>query len=60
MSYTDTPTDKQLAFIERLAKATGEQVMKFPRDRRSASREIERLLAVEDAKKTERAETLAS
>jgi hypothetical protein len=60
MSYTDTPTDKQLALIDRLAKATGEQVMKFPHNRRAASREIERLLAVEDAKKTERAETLAS
>jgi len=59
MSYSDAPTDKQLAFLERLAKATGEKVMSYPRDRRSASNEIERLLMLEDEHQ-ENAEALAS
>ena len=59
MSYSDAPTDKQLAFLERLAKATGEKVVRYPRDRRSASNEIERLLMLEDEHQ-ENAEALAS
>ncbi|MGH2831812.1 MAG: hypothetical protein ACRDK2_03480 [Solirubrobacteraceae bacterium] len=55
MSYSDAPTDKQLAFIERLAKATGEKVTSYPRDRRSASKEIERLLMLEDEHQLETA-----
>lgn len=58
MSYSDAPTDKQMAFLERLAKATGEKVMK-PRDRRAASKEIERLLTLGEHQQ-ENAEALAS
>jgi hypothetical protein len=58
MSYTDSPTDKQLDFIENLAQKTGETIVK-PRDRRAASREIERLLGLKAAQQ-ENAEALAS
>ncbi len=58
MSYTDSPTDKQLDFIENLARKTGETIVK-PRDRRAASREIERLLGLKAAQQ-ENAEALAS
>ena len=57
MSKADTPTSKQWAYIRSLARDTGEKI-RTPRDRRAATREIERLLRVKAAQRVQLAELL--
>ncbi len=56
---SDKPaTDRQHDYIRKLTQETGEP-LSLPRYRRGASRQIQRLLLVKDARKVELAELLA-